>query len=264
MKISDFFKAPQQFTTKAPENPCEYGKKIWDERDGSYIIQNYNLRRLSLCLGVALVIMTAGLVFESTKATVEPWIIEVDSTTGEVRKAGAISEVKYTPNEKVITHFIGEFIVDTRSMPLDPVVYKNNWNKAYGFLTKTSAEKMTSLVKADQMAAEFGRRTVQVSITSILPIDGSNSSYQARWTEMIFDLKSGEKKSVPMSGTFTVTTLDTKDKKALLANPLGLYFTDFNWIEETAGNVKPAQNAKVKDGVAAPTAKEATGAPAQR
>jgi type IV secretion system protein VirB5 len=248
LNIKSFFKAPQQFTTKQPENPCEYGRQIWDERDGSYIIQNYNLRRISLCLGVGLVIMTAGLVYESTKSTIEPWIIEVDSTTGEVRQAGAISEVKYTPDEKVITHFIGEFIVNTRSMPLDPVIFKNNWNKAYSFLTKNSAAKMSSMMKTDQMTADFGNRTVQVSITSILPIDGSNSSYQARWTEEIFVVSTGEKKSVPMTGTFTVTNIESKDKAALLANPLGMYFTDFNWVEETPGaNVKTQTNAKDKN-----------------
>lgn len=235
MKITEFFKAPQQFTNKEPENPCEYGRQVWDARDGSYIIQNYNLRRISLCLGIALVIMTCGLVFESTKSSVEPWIIEVDSTTGAIRQAGAISEVSYTPDEKVITHFIGEFIVNTRSMPLDPVVYKNNWNKVYNFLTKNSAAKMTSIMQSDKMTADFGNRTVHVNITSILPIDGSNSSYQARWMEDIFIVNSGEKKSVPMSGTFTVTHLDSKEKQTLLANPLGIYFTDFNWIEETPG-----------------------------
>ena len=254
LNIAKFFKAPQQFTDKQPTNPCEYGKQIWDARDGSYIIQNYNLRRISLCLGVALVIMTAGLVYESTKSTIEPWIIEVDSTTGEVRQAGAISEVKYTPDEKVITHFIGEFIVNTRSMPLDPVVYKNNWNKAYNFLTKNSAAKMSSLMKADEMTADFGNKTVQVSIISILPIDGSNSSYQARWNEEVFVVSTGEKKTVPMTGTFTVTNIEAKDKSALLANPLGMYFTDFNWVEETpganvatpAGNQKPDKKDKGK------------------
>ena len=233
MNIKNFFRAPQKVTTKKPSNPCEYGRAVWDDMNGNYEIQNYNLRKISMCLGIAVVVLTGGIVFQSLKSTVEPYIIEVDSTTGAVKNAGVITDNKYTPQDIEIEHFIGEFIKDTRTMPLDPVVYKNNWSNAYSFLTKSAGAKMTSQVKMDKLSDDFGKKTVQVSIISILPVDGSNSSYQARWTEEVFMVNSGEKKTIPMSGTFTITRLETKDKKALLINPLGLYLTDFNWVQDT-------------------------------
>lgn len=233
MNIKNVFRAPQKFTAKDPTNPCDYGRAVWDDIHGSAEVQNYNLRKITICLAIAVVMLTGGLIFQSLKSTIEPYIIEVDTTTGAVKNAGILSDVKYTPQDIEVEHFIGEFIVNTRSMPLDSVVYKKNWVTAYSFLTKSAGAKMTAQVKTDKMVDDFGKKTVQVSIISILPIDGSNSSYQARWTEEVFMVNSGEKKMVPMSGTFTVTRLETKDKKALLVNPLGLYLTDFNWIQDT-------------------------------
>ena len=238
MNIKNFFKAPQQFTDKKPTNPCEYGRAVWDTQNGNFAVQNYNLRRITICLSAAVLALTVGIVFMSTKSTVEPYIIEVDTTTGAVKNQGVISDIKYTPQDVEIEYFIGQFIMNTRSMPLDPVVFKNNWNTAYSFLTKSSGAKMSSEMKANPMAADLGKKTVQVSIISILPVDGSNSSYQARWNEEIFMVNSGEKKTVPMSGTFTTTRLESKDKKSLQQNPLGIYLTDFNWTQDTTTPVK--------------------------
>jgi len=45
-------------------------------------------------------------------------------------------------------------------------------------------------------------------------------------------LTTGAQKNVKMTGIFTVTIIQGKDKKSLMENPLGIYVKDFSWSEE--------------------------------
>ena len=67
--------------------------KIWDDMNGNALKQNHNLRIMCMGLVGALVIVTVGNVHQATQSTVEPYIIDVDSSTGAIRKAEAISEI---------------------------------------------------------------------------------------------------------------------------------------------------------------------------
>ena len=91
---------------------------------------------------------------------------------------------------------------------------------------------MNAEVNAENISQHFGKKTVQVNIVSILPLDGGNS-YQVRWNEEEFKIGSGEKNTVPMSGIFTVTNIPVKDEAVLKINPLGIYFSDFNWTKDS-------------------------------
>lgn len=250
MNIRSFFKGPQRFTTQQVSDLCDYGHSVWDDREGDKVIQNHNLRKITVCLAAACVVLSCGLVYESMRSTVEPYIVEVDTTTGEVRKAGVMSEMNYQPQEVEYAYFIGEFVKKTRTMPLDPVVYKKNWEEAYNFLTRDAATKMNAQVQQDKVAEDFGKKTVQVQIVSILPVDGSSSSFQVRWNEEIFVPGSGEKQVIPMTGTFTITRLEVKEKEKLQLNPLSMYISDFNMQKDTTA----ATTSKKQDGKPAASA----------
>ncbi len=228
-------RGPQSFSSHEPENPCDYGRRVWDERVGSCVKQNHSLRVLTVCLSAAIIVLSAGFVYQTQKSTVEPFIVEVDSTTGAVKNAGVISELKYTPQDIEMEYFIGEFIRNTRTLPLDADVYKLNWYKAYGYMTRDAATKMNSIVESEGVAKDFQKKTVQVTIHSILPVSGSQSTYQANWTEEVFE--NGRKlQSNQMTGNFMTTLIPGKDKETLLLNPLGIYIKDFNWSRDNVGN----------------------------
>ena len=144
MDVSKLFLGKQEFTEKEPENPCEYGRRTWDMMNGNTLKQNKNLRIMCMGLMGALAVATIGNVYQATQSTVEPYIIEVDSTTGAIRKAGVISEMKYTPEKLEIEYFLGRFIQDTRSLPVDGEVYKQSWYEAYGYMTKDAAAAMSA------------------------------------------------------------------------------------------------------------------------
>lgn len=214
-----------------PKNPIEEAEAIWDKREGRIVVQNHNLRKIIIGLLIVVVCLTIGLVIQSLKSSVETYVVQVDSLTGQVQ-VDALKQVQYNPKETEIKYFLSQFIANTRGLPLAPVVYKQHWNQAYAFLTKAAAAKMNAEVEAEKITQNFGKKTVQVNIVSILPMEGSNS-YQVRWNEEEFMIGSGAKKTTAMTGIFTVTTIPVTDEETIKVNPLGIYFSDFNWTKDS-------------------------------
>lgn len=233
MNIKQLFQGPQIFTNGKPKNMAEQAKMTWDEREGLVIVQNHNLRRMIVGLILVIIVLSVGLVIQSLKSTVIPYIVEVDHVTGEVKNIGKVQEQNRAPKDIEIKYFLRRFIINMRGIPLDPVAFKTQWQTAYAFLTKNAAAKMTSQVQSEDIASLFGKKTVQVNIISVLPMEGGNS-YQVRWNEEEFAIGSGQKTTVPMSGVFTVTTIPPKDEETSAVNPFGIYFSDFNWTKDAS------------------------------
>lgn len=139
----------------------------------------------------------------------------------------------YKPSESVYKYFLGQFIKKSREIPLDPIVYKEHISMAYAFLTRDAGMKFQSCMKDEKIEERFGHETVQVNITSILPLNGGHS-YQIRWNEEKFIIGSGEKIITPYSAVFTVQMIETDDAEQLKVNPLGLYISDFNWSKDAS------------------------------
>lgn len=226
---------PPEYSEENRQNldPMEKAKRAYDRRVGSVLVQNYNLRRLCLLLGIAIIVLSGGLIVQSLKSTVEPYVIEVDSQTGLVRNVGLVSHEEYKPQEAEMKYFLGQFIRNIRELPLDIVIYKQNINTAYSFLTKDAANKMNSILGSDEsLVKDIGKKTVIVKINTVLPIAGAKDSYQIRWTEETYMLGSDKKTISNMSATVTVAIKAPKDVATVNINPLGIYIKDFNWDKE--------------------------------
>jgi len=232
LNVQSLFHKPEKFTNYDPDSPASRAMRKWDEREGEIIVQNYNLRRLLMGFMVVIVILAVALVYKSLSSDVMPYIVEVDSVTGQVQNVGTVEEARnYKPGEEVYKYFLSRFVKNTREIPLDPVVYQENLKNATGFLTVDSANKLDTMIKSEKINEKFGSQTVQINISTVLPMEGGHS-YQVRWTEENFTLGSGDKKVIPYSGIFTVQTIRSDDEKKLAINPIGLYITDFSWSRD--------------------------------
>ena len=232
-KRQEKFSSPKQMT------PAAHAEAAWDRREGQIVVRNANLRKIIVVMGIGIIALSVGLTIQSTKSSVEPYVVVVNDITGEVKNVASLKNAgaQYTPQDAEYKYFLSRFIRKTREVPLDPVVFKDQWNEAYAFLTKDAAAKMNAQIKQEKLADKFGHKTVQIQIVSCLPMEGSNS-YQVRWNEEEFTIGSGDKVVTPMSGIFTTTTIPPKDEKALLVNPLGIYVSDFNWSKDATAQVK--------------------------
>ena len=93
------------------------------------------------------------------------------------------------------------FIKDARNIPLDPVIYKSQLTDAYNFLTTDAANILQSKMAEEKTTEKFGKKTVQVNITNILPID-DGKSYQVRWTEDEYTIVSQRRTVTPYTDVY--------------------------------------------------------------
>ena len=151
----------------------------------------------------------------------------------------SIQEQKYDIKDAQIKYFLGQFIKNIRELPLDIVIYKQNINTAYAFMTKDAANKMNSILSADEnLTQNIGKKTVLTKINTILPISGSENSWQIRWTEETYTLGSNKKNVANMSAIVTIAIKAPKDEATLTINPLGIYIKDFSWDKEASKEIQ--------------------------
>jgi len=238
LNVQSHFHKPEKFTNHDPDSPASRAMKKWDEREGEIIVQNYNLRRLLMGFMVVIVVLSVALVYKSLSSEVMPYVVEVDNVTGQVRNVGTVEEARnYEPGEEVFKYFISQFVKNTREIPLDPVIYKENVKTASKFLTVDATAKLQTMLTTEKVSERFGLQTVQVNVSTVLPMEGGHS-FQVRWIEEVFTLGSGERKEIPYSGIFSIKTEISDDEAKLAINPVGLYITDFSWSRDaTAINV---------------------------
>ena len=212
-----------------PVTPYQKASEEWDNRIGSARVQARNWRMMTLILAALSAVLGGGLVYQSAKSTVTPYVVEVNSD-GLVRAVGPAARSSYVPNPAVLQYFIGQFVTYVRSLPADPVVAKNQWLSAYAYLRQSAANTLNEIALKEQPLKRVGQEMVSVRIKSIVPL--SKESYQVRWEENSYNrdgIPSGVKN---MTGLFTVEIKPPTDEKALKANPLGLFITQFNWSQD--------------------------------
>lgn len=228
---NEFNELPQKYTVDSPPiSPYTKAKEEWDGRIGNARVQAYNWRMMAFTLGLVSLAAIGGLIFQSTKASVIPYVIEVNQE-GTVTAVNRANQTNYTPKEAQIKHFLSELITKMRSVGTDPVVYKQNWLSAYTFLTPAAAGKMNEMIqKENQISRLEKKQTVQTQIKGINSL--SNNSYQIRWTEDVYEADGRRSENYLMTSVFTIEFATPKDEKELLNNPLGMYIKDFAWSKE--------------------------------
>lgn len=228
-----FSKHRETFTEGDTKNPTEQFSREWEGRIGDLAVRLYNARRINILLTCAVIVLAGGLTAQSFKSHVEPYVLEMDTTTGAVRNIGLIGSEKYVPKEENIKYFIGEFIKNARSMPLDSDVYEERRNATYNFLTDKSQGQMDAIIQGEKTRRDLGKKAITVQMVSILPVEKSNNSYQVRWNEEEVSV-GGAKTVVPMTGVFTVAIVSPDKLEKAMKNPLGIYFTDFSFSKDAS------------------------------
>ena len=76
------------------------------------------------CLALASA-ATAGVLWQSARGTVTPWVVQVD----RLGRAQAVAPATYgyRPGDPQIARHLAQFIQDVRSIPADPVILRQDW-----------------------------------------------------------------------------------------------------------------------------------------
>ena len=213
--------------TPEPETPYQKAAQVWDDRIGSARVQAKNWRLMafgSLLLSVGL---ASGLVWQSARGTIVPWVVQIDRL-GEAR-AVAPAEADYQPTDPQVAWHLAHFIEQVRSIPADPIIVRQNWLRAYDFTTTSGALALNDYARANDPFTKVGKVQIAVEVSSV--IRASPDSFRVAWIERRYE--NGQ-----LAGTERWTAIlmiaiqPPRDAEHLRKNPLGVFVNAINWSKE--------------------------------
>ncbi|WP_404933691.1 conjugal transfer protein TrbF [Nitratireductor sp. L15S-10] len=225
----NLFKRPtvRYARTPEPETPYRRAAQVWDERIGSARAQARNWRLMAFGSLLLAGGFAAALVWQSTRGTVVPWVVQIDRFGEAQAVASAVAD--YRPNDPQIAWHLGRFIEQVRSTPADPIIVRQNWLRAYEYTTDRGAIALNDYARSNDPFARVGRQQVAVEISSV--IRASPDSFRIAWTERRYE--NGQLAATERwTAILTVVIQQPRTAERLRANPLGVYVNAINWSRE--------------------------------
>ena len=223
------FRRPSIHYGKMPQpvTPYQRAAQVWDDRIGSARVQARNWRLaffacLSLSGGLAF-----GLVWQSSRGTIVPWVVEIDKL-GEAQ-AVAAATADYRPTDPQVAFHLARFIEQVRSIPADPIVLRQDWLRAYDFTTDRGAQALNDHARNNDPFANVGTIQVAVDVSSV--IRASNDSFRIAWTERRYQ-DGALAETSRWSAILTVVVQPPRTPDGLRRNPLGVFVNAINWSKE--------------------------------
>ncbi|CAH1655627.1 Conjugative transfer protein TrbF [Hyphomicrobiales bacterium] len=225
----NIFKRPSAHYGKSPEPETPYQKaaQAWDERIGSARVQAKNWRIMAFGSLILSAGFASALVWQSARGTVVPWVVQVDNLGQSQAVAPAVAE--YRPTDPQIAFHLGRFIEQTRSIPSDAIIVRQNWLRAYEFTTDRGATTLNDYARSNDPFTKVGRQQIAVEVSSV--IRASNDSFRVAWTERHYE--NGQLSTTERwTAILTIVIQTPRDAERLRANPLGIYVNAISWSRE--------------------------------
>jgi type IV secretion system protein TrbF len=213
--------------TPAPETPYQKAAQVWDQRIGSARIQAFNWRLMAFGCLLLSGGLAAGLISQSLRGTVTPWVVQVDW----LGKAQAVSpaDSNYQPTDPQIAFHLARFIEDVRGLPADAIVLRQNWLRAYDFTTDRGAAALNEYARSNDPFANLGKLQISVEVSSV--IRASPASFRVAWVQRVYE--NGALSATERWTAILTVVIDTpRDADRLRKNPLGVYVNAINWSKE--------------------------------
>ena len=213
--------------TPEPETPYQKAAQVWDERIGSARVQAKNWRLMAFGCLILTTGFASALVWQSTRGTVVPWVVQVDAH-GEAQ-AVAPAAADYEPTDPQLAFHLARFIENVRAIPADPIIVRQNWLRAYDFTTDRGAVALNDYARANDPFTKVGEQQVAVEVSSV--IRGSPNSFRVAWTERHY--QNGQLSVTERwTAILTIVIQPPRNAERLRKNPLGIYVNAINWSKE--------------------------------
>lgn len=213
--------------TPQPETPYQKAAQVWDERIGSARVQAKNWRYMAFGSLVLSAGFAAALVYQSVRGTVVPWVVQVDNL-GQAQ-AVAPATADFRPTDPQVAWHLARFIEQTRSIPADPIIVRQNWLRAYEWTTDRGAAALNDYARANDPFTKVGKQQIAVDVSSV--IRASPDSFRVAWTERHFE--NGQLSATERwTAILTIVIQAPRDAERIKVNPLGIYVNAINWSRE--------------------------------
>jgi type IV secretory pathway TrbF-like protein len=169
----------------------------------------------------------AGLVWQSARGTVTPWVVQIDKIGQAQAVAPAIAD--YRPTDPQIAWHLARFIEEVRSIPADPIVLRQHWLDVYNYVTDKGALALNDYARASDPFSKIGKMQIAVDVASV--IRASDDSFRVEWIERHY-VDDALAATEHWSAILTITIQTPADADILKKNPLGVYVRALNWSKE--------------------------------
>jgi type IV secretion system protein TrbF len=211
----------------APETPYQKAAQVWDERIGSARVQAKNWRWMAFGCLMLSGGLASGLIWQSLRGTVTPWVVQVDHV-GQAQ-AVAPADGSYQPTDPEIAFHLARFIEDVRGLPADGIVLRQDWLRAYDFTTDRGAAALNDYARTNDPFANLGKLQISIEVTSV--IRASPTSFRVAWIQRSYE--NGSLSATERWTAILTVVIDTpRDADRLRKNPLGVYVNAINWSKE--------------------------------
>ncbi|KJC40163.1 conjugal transfer protein TrbF [Bradyrhizobium sp. LTSP849] len=210
-----------------PETPYQKAAQVWDERIGSARVQAKNWRLMAFGCLMLSGGLASGLVWQSLRGTVTPWVVQVDHL-GQAQ-AVAPADGSYQPTDPEIAFHLARFIEDVRGLPADGIVLRQDWLRAYDFTTDRGAAALNDYARTNDPFANLGKLQISIEVASV--IRASPISFRVAWIQRSYE--NGSLNATERWTAILTVVIDTpRDADRLRKNPLGVYVNAINWSKE--------------------------------
>ena len=210
-----------------PATPYQKAAQAWDERIGSARVQARNWRLIAFGNLVLAGGLAAALVWQATRGTIVPWVVQVDKLGEAQVVAPAIAD--YQPSDAQVAWYLARFIEQVRAIPIDPVIVRQNWLSAYDYVTDRGALALNDYARNNDPFAKVGREQVAVDVSSV--IRASPDSFRIVWIERRYE-NDALAATDRWTAIVTVVIATPHEVDKLRRNPLGVFVRGLNWSKE--------------------------------
>lgn len=223
-------------------SPYDRARREWDNRIGTARVQSFHWRVVALASLCTTLGLAVGLVHVSAHREVKTFIVELDKAGQPPRVT--LADGLYTPTSAQMSYGVRHVVRLVRERSLDPVVVRNNWQEAYGFLAGEAILTMNAYAAADPpfRAIDGQLLTRTVAISNVL--QKSKRTFQVRWVETDY-IGGVNQQPQTFSGLFETDVIPPRDEAQVFRNPLGIYVVSFSWSREFT---EPVSTDSVKSG----------------
>ena len=211
----------------APYNPYIAARKEWDERYGHMMARERNWRTMALLCGLTALVAVGGMIRQSGRSHVIPFVVAMDSL-GRTVAAGPADQATST-DDRLKRATLFSWVEDLRTVTTDGIAQRKAIDRVYSHIAGGSQAQafVSEFYRSDPPQKRAESETVSVEVRSVLPT--SDRTLEVEWMETARDLYGAVKSQDHWKASFTIAVNPPTEERIARINPLGIYVTNASW-----------------------------------
>jgi len=213
----------------APDNPYIAARREWSERYGSYVSAANSWRMAAICAMGVSAIAVCGVVYIGSQSRFVPYVVEVNKFGDAL--ASRRADIAMPPNSNEIQAALARWLTDVRTVYIDAGALRKNVIEAYGMTASGSpaADALNTMYRTLSPFDRAKNEVVTIEVEPPMPVTAS--TWRLEWRETVTPRDGNPPRTHMWAATVTFSMQPPKTEAAILANPTGIFVTQFSWAQ---------------------------------